>query len=479
VHLAWYYLLGLVFIAAIVFSLLFEQHLVLFLPAVLLAGYLAVFSADKLIYLTVFLVPLSVTVHDLGFGAGMNLPTEPLIIVLMSVAVLKFIREGFNDKEFIRHPVTIAVLFHLLWMLITCFSSTMPLVSFKHLLARCWFIIVFYFFASRLFYDFANIKKFLWTLIVPSVFVISFIMVRHSMEGFSRDAIMRLIHPFFWIHGVYSAMVALLIPPMVFFFIKGKELKVSALSRAFIAFFAVVFILAVIFSYTRAAWVSLLAVAGVMIVLLLRIKLSYIYAAVLLCLIGAVVFQKDIAMSLARNKVGSNSKNMEKHLASATNIKNDPSNLERLNRWSCAWRMFKEKPLLGFGPGTYMFQYAPYQLSYEKTVISTNFATLGHAHSEFLGPLAEGGLIGMLSWIAVFVLIFIRALQLIYFSIEKSTRYMVMAVFLSLLTYFIHGFLNSYFDYDKIAAPFWAFAAIIVCLDVREKKQRLQYRADS
>ena len=31
---------------------------------------------------------------------------------------------------------------------------------------------------------------------------------------------------------------------------------------------------------------------------------------------------------------------------------------KRINRWKSALRMFQERPLLGHGPGTYMFLYA-------------------------------------------------------------------------------------------------------------------------
>ena len=80
----------------------------------------------------------------------------------------------------------------------------------------------------------------------------------------------------------------------------------------------------------------------------------------------------------------------------STNISTDASNLERINRWQAAIRMYEDHPVLGFGPGTYQFEYAPYQMSQEKTAISTNAGDRGNAHSEYIGPLSEEGLPGML-----------------------------------------------------------------------------------
>ena len=71
--------------------------------------------------------------------------------------------------------------------------------------------------------------------------------------------------------------------------------------------------------------------------------------------------------------------------------------------------MWEDKPWLGWGPGTYMFKYAPYQLSYQLTIISTNFGTNGNAHSEYLGPLAEQGIVGLLIVVS-FVLFYIAGL---------------------------------------------------------------------
>ena len=82
-------------------------------------------------------------------------------------------------------------------------------------------------------------------------------------------------------------------------------------------------------------------------------------------------------------------------MESFSNVSSDASNLERLNRWSCAWAMFQERPLWGWGPGTYQFEYAPFQTSDLRTIISTNNADLGNAHSEYLGPLAEQGVVGL------------------------------------------------------------------------------------
>jgi O-antigen ligase len=155
-----------------------------------------------------------------------------------------------------------------------------------------------------------------------------------------------------------------------------------------------------------------------------------------------------------------------KHVQSVSNVSTDASNLERLNRWNSALRMFAEKPVLGFGPGTYMFKYAPYQATAEKTVISTNAGTLGNAHSEYLGPLAESGFLGSLSFIAIVLTSLFTASRIYFTANRRKVRLLALALMTGLLSYCIHGIMNDFLDLDKLNALFWGFIAMIVALDI-------------
>jgi len=132
--------------------------------------------------------------------------------------------------------------------------------------------------------------------------------------------------------------------------------------------------------------------------------------------------------------------------------------------------MFKEKPVFGWGPGTYMFQYAPFQNSRERTSISTNAHTLGNAHSEYLGPLAEMGIFGILSVLLVVGLTLRTGIRVFLRSKNKQVRILALSVLLSLTSYYIHGVLNNFLDTDKASALFWGFTAILVALDLKYVK---------
>jgi O-antigen ligase len=234
----------------------------------------------------------------------------------------------------------------------------------------------------------------------------------------------------------------------------------------------VFFIFAVIFSYTRAAWVSLIGAFCVWIVIKLRIKFKWLAALGVLVLIVLFVFRTQIMLDLEQNRQDS-SKDLKEHVKSISNVSSDASNLERINRWASAIRMFQKKPFLGWGPGTYMFQYAPYQMSYQKTIISTNAADMGNAHSEYIGPLAESGVFGMLSILIIIGITIFTAIKL-YFSLkDRNLKILVLSLLIGLVTYYLHGFLNNFLDTDKASAAFWGFTAIIVAIDVYHNKKEI------
>lgn len=182
-------------------------------------------------------------------------------------------------------------------------------------------------------------------------------------------------------------------------------------------------------------------------------------------------------MRLKQNRTES-SDDLSEHVKSISNVASDASNLERINRWKSAWRMFKDRPVFGFGPGTYQFQYAPYQDPGEKTIISTNFGTRGTAHSEYLGPLAESGALGFLIRSTLVVYLFYFGFRL-YFQLPKGRlRGLSTALFLGLVTYWTHGVLNNFLNRDKAAVPVWSFIAVMVAIDLYHKGREIREKKE-
>jgi O-antigen ligase len=133
--------------------------------------------------------------------------------------------------------------------------------------------------------------------------------------------------------------------------------------------------------------------------------------------------------------------------------------------------MFKERPITGWGPGTYQFLYAPFQRAEDKTIISTNRGDGGNAHSEYLGPLAEQGALGGVLFCVLVLLTSSLSFSLYQKIADYEERLIVMGIFLGLMTYFIHAALNNFLDADKVAVPFWMFLAYLIFKNEEVKKQ--------
>lgn len=442
----------------------FQNYMFNLLPLALIVIAGIFFSLDKALLFSVMCIPFSLPLKEFypGLDFNIDLPTEPLFVTIMFIFVLKLLLERQYDRRIIRHPLSIMILIYLLWHLVTVCTSTLPLVSLKCWVASLWFILPFFFLGVLLFKDTRNIYRFCFLYMIPFAVLIIFTLVKHSAYNFDQHIGNGIMNPFFNDHTSYGAAIAMFIPFLIGFAL-NKGIK--ALWRIVSVVLLVIFTTGLIFSYTRAAWISLVGSLAVFAILKFKISNKIVFSVIIIVVGGFVLFQDKILMDLERNKVES-STDFSKHIKSISNITSDASNLERINRWNCAIRMFKEKPIFGWGQGTYQFNYAPFQHSDEKTIISTNAGDGGNAHSEYLGSLAESGLLGLVNYALICIIIYITGTRTYHKLKDRKLKMVVAAALCGLVTYFIHGALNNFLDIDKIAVPFWGFAAMIVSIEL-------------
>lgn len=466
-NLKWLYGSSFIFLAILIAGILNEFYWILLLPLVLLIVWMTFYKLDTLMLLTVFLTPLSINLQKTDLGIGVSLPVEPIIFGMMIIFILKLVSEKQFDRRVITHPVSIVILLHLIWMSITAAFSTLPLVSVKSTLARICFVSVYYFLATQLFRNFKNIKKFIWLYSISLLAVIIYTLVRHASELWTEEAAHVVMNPFYNDHTAYAAAISLFIPVLISFISDNK----NTTTKRFFSFLVVlIFFTAIVLSYTRAAWVGLVAALVCALGFLFRIKTWVVVSIASVLLIWVIASWTQIIIKLESNTEKS-STDYREHLESISNISTDASNVERVNRWLCALRMFKAKPVFGWGPGTYQFQYAPFQRNDEKSYISTNTGDRGSSHSEYLGPLSEEGFLGAILMMAIGVIVVFKNSQYIIKTKNRSGKIIAIGIILGLTTYWVHGFLNYFLDTDKASVPFWGFIAILTALQVYHDKK--------
>ena len=456
---------------SLVFGLLIWQdqaYLSLF-PAGLLAIYFAIFQTEKLFIAIAFLTPLSINIEEFNSSFGLFLPSEPLLFGLMLWLSALQIYRPFMPKNLWRQPILFSVGVFLLWIFISSITSSHPLISFKFLLAKLWFIVPVLFFGIHFLQKEKNRITFIWLFIISTCIVVIYTITHHAMYAFGEKESHWVMSPFFKDHTIYGAIVALNVPLVFGLYFYKKH---APLIQAVLILMIALILLGLYFSYTRAAWLSVFGCIFIAGLIFYKINWKPLAGFGLITLIIIFIKWDSIQMELARNKQDHTTESFDERLQSATNISTDASNLERINRWSCAIAMFENRPVFGYGPGTYAFEYAPFQEPENLTIISTNFGDMGNAHSEYLGSLAEMGLIGLLCFLSIVACIFYTSIKVYHRipTMERGTRVLVLTMIMAMSTYFIHAFLNNFLDTDKAAVPIWAMCAMIIAIGLKQDK---------
>ena len=166
-------------------ALALEMFWLALLPAALGVVWLALVDIRKIFFLMLGCIPISMEMSLPG-GLATDFPSEPLMW-LLTLGGVAWLSKNWRqvDVRFFRHPITLALLAHLFWLVITVAFSQNFLISFKSMLAKGWYVAVFYFWAGHFLHRMEDIKALLWWFFVPLFFATIFVLVRQSGYNFS------------------------------------------------------------------------------------------------------------------------------------------------------------------------------------------------------------------------------------------------------------------------------------------------------
>lgn len=447
----------------------FELELTVAVAAISLLAIVVVVLGYRqlLLYALSCIIPLSVPSGIFG-TAQISLPAELICVFLSGFFIVKLLLGTRPDPRFLTHPITLFILADLAWIFISSVFSQMPEASFKRFIIRICYYIAFYYFYQELFrQDSRNIKRVLTLHAAAILIPIGYAVVNHARLGFTTVGSQQISAPFYFDHTIYGACLVFFIPFLMHCSFKDAPLREKIVYRLLLAIFTI----AVILSYSRAAWLSGIAAMGLGLILKYRVRVKYLAAVAGVLVLVFFVNQQRISSFIKENKEISHSNDISMHFKSISNVNTDASNKERINRWKCALRMFADKPVTGFGPGTYQFFYGQYQQREDLTRISTFNGNKGHAHSEYLNYLSETGLAGCLIFIGLIVCVCVKSIQLIR-NKDRELSATALYLFAGLVTFFIHAFFNGFLEFDKMAMPVFASYAAILSLDLNMKEIR-------
>lgn len=419
------------------------------------------------------LLPFSVEV-PFHFGSMLRVPTEPLIAVallVLAMECLKSPRKWMNKS--IRREFLWVVPFISVFLLTIPFSGLL-LVSLKFSFVNIVYLLVFYVFLARYLHTHPTLfQKLIMLYGVGFLLVAVYGLVRFWHYDWNPVVVRGIFQPFYKDHTIFGAAGAML---AVFWIGSAGTLK-SGWARLGHGLPALVLCATVVLSSSRAALLSLAVPLLLFVVFRLNIGFRGLIIVGSGIAIVLALFHGPILNRLRQADQGTTEQHghIINRMRSVTDLKSNASNLERMNRWVSAWRMFRERPLTGFGPGTYQFEYIPYQdpaLMSRLTVhdpLEIPEGSGGTAHSEYLLALSEMGIFGLLAWL----LLIGRWTFLAFSRIPPGVRQtFVRLAFAAISTYLFHAFFNNFLTTDKFAFLFWGTGAWLIANYYAENDER-------
>jgi len=152
-------------------------------------------------------------------------------------------------------------------------------------------------------------------------------------------------------------------------------------------------------SWSRGGWLG--AVAGLVVVFVLRSRSSFIWASIAAILAAAAgllgMFSPSMVPAGIRDRLLSLPASFSIETALSQTVTDENfAVIERLAHWVAALRMWEQEPWLGIGPGNYAAVYPAVRLPLWEEA-------LGHAHNIYLNTLAESGLIGLTAFVVMWL----------------------------------------------------------------------------
>lgn len=445
----WIYAGALSVLVSILIGLFLNNLYLSLIPMGVIVLFLLGIDIKYGIYLIVTLFVFSFQATVPGTILSFQIPTEPLIGLLVGLWVLKILVSAQDAPVYDKHAKRIKnSLFAFIGALfLSVITSTMHLVSLKLFINTLFYITAGLFVVQREFKKIEYIKKIIVLLLVVLLFDGIYTLIRHAAHGFETNWASIVTHPFFSEHGSYAAALSIAFSIAFSLSISNSTpIRLRILSQISSA----VFFIAIFFSYTRAAWVALVVLFTFFALFRFRIFLSKKIILLLIVsafAIGYVAMRYHVLQAAERNA------------NSITNVAANYSNLERINRWVAAIDMIRAKPIFGVGYGVYRFLYQKYRNPLFTTPISNMFAG---PHNDYLQYFSEAGIFGITTWLLFLFYLYKEALA-VYRSIsDEFAKSILLGCLGGVLTYNIHAFFNGFLMLDKVAVPFWVSIGIIL-----------------
>ena len=444
-------------LASTLLALVTDKVIILGLPVLALGIYFFATNYRALYMLMWVAIPLSTEI-EIG-SLGMDFPDEILMLLCSGVVVILLLARQveFQIKRFL-HPVSLLILAHLGWLIVTALDSEAPVISWKFVAAKIWYVLAFFTLTTILFDPLRDPAKWMKLIVVPTVMTIVIIWIRHYGSQFSFATVNEVLKPFYRNHVDYALMLGALFPFVwIYRNTWGSRLVGLAVSM--------IFLIAIYFAYTRAAYLGLIIAAVSIAIMHFRLMKYALVLSLIIAVAGVSILARNnkyIDYAPQYDKTITHLKFDE--LIEATYQMEDISTMERVYRWVAGFYMYSEKPVFGFGPGAFYNYYKSYTDENFVTYVSDNPDRSG-MHNYYLMTLVEQGIPGLVFFLALCFVALMKAEWLYHRITDKEARKLLVAVTACLVFICSICLLNDMIETDKVGSFFFFSLAILVLLE--------------
>jgi O-antigen ligase len=432
-------------------------YVVLAVPALLLLFYLGWVQLKFLFYFLLLLVPFSIEYQVTG-SLATDFPDEIIMVLCTMLAVY----HGFNKWDDLtgrlKHPLVFILIAWFCWIFLAALFSSDPVVSFKYLLAKTWYLGAFIIVPLLVFKTSQDLSRAVWALGGSMLAVAIIIFTRHLNYSLRFTDVNLAVTPFFRNHVNYAALLVCCIP----LFFAGFKLATSGNQKRWFVVSILFLLLALYFTYSRGAWLAL-GTGGLAWVLMKRKMLfpAFITAIVILSATLFWVKSNDRYLALANdfNKTIFH-EDFGEHLVATYKLK-DVSTAERVYRWVAGVRMVKDEVLTGYGPNTFYEHYKNYALPAFRTWVSRN-TDRSTVHNYYLLVAIEQGLPGLFIFILLLGAALFFAQRSYNLAPDPFNKMAIRTSAVILTMIMVLNFLSDLIETDKIGGLFFLCLAVII-----------------
>ena len=426
-------------------------------------------ETEQLYWLLLILLPLS-TELNITPQLGLDFPDELLLLLLTGIVFVKLIHQPkWFPYSLLTHPLFGVLIICFIWILITCVYAVEPVLSFKYLLAKTWYIIPFVVLPQVIVNAQSRIQKMAICLLLPMLLVVIQTLIRHAFYGFSFENMYKTLAPFFRNHVNYSSMLVCLLPVA---WCVWTLTPVDHPNKKWILYGIGIGLIGLLFAYSRGAWIALLA--GITAVWVIRKKMmgKLVVAAVLGIIISTtwLVTDKNYMRFAPDHDHTVFHTDFGEHMLATVEMK-DVSTAERFYRWIAGARMLADKPVTGFGPNAFYLHYRSYTISRFKTWVSNN-PEHSTVHNYFILTALEQGVIGLVLFCALYFGMLLHTQRLYHQFQSRFYRTVALTIGIILTMIGVINCMSDMIETDKIGSLFWLCLGMIVLLEEKSREEK-------